>query len=185
MRIGLIADTHMPGSIEALWPQAFDAFRNVDVILHAGDLHTLEIVDELTRLAPTYVARGNGDQGIVDDRLRDSWTLDFEGLTIGMIHRLPSPQRKSAEFIAGYVERHFGEVQPDVMVYGHTHLEGVYRVGDMLCINPGSPTLPKNQSIRHGTIGILDISATGSVASIFQITEHGIEAHQSVLPQSV
>ena len=63
----------MPGSIEALWPQAYDAFREVDAILHAGDLHTLDVVDELNQLAPTYVARGNGDHGIVDQRLRDCW----------------------------------------------------------------------------------------------------------------
>jgi putative phosphoesterase len=184
MRIGLIADTHMPGSIKELWPQAYDAFRDADVILHAGDLHTLEVVDELNQLAPIYVARGNGDLDIIDDRLQDCWTLELGGLTIGMIHKFPSPARKSPEFIAGYVERHFGEVQPDIMVYGHTHLEGVHLVGNMLCVNPGSPTLPKNQSIRHGTIGILDISSTGTVASIFQITEQGVEAHEHVTPLS-
>ena len=69
MRIGLIADTHMPGSIESLWPHALALFSDTDMILHAGDLHTLEIVDELDRIAPTYVARGNGDVGIADDRL--------------------------------------------------------------------------------------------------------------------
>ena len=47
MRIGLIADTHMPGSLEDLWPQALHALNDVDCILHAGDLHTLDIVDEL------------------------------------------------------------------------------------------------------------------------------------------
>ena len=182
MRIGLIADTHMPGSIEALWPQAYDLFKEADAILHAGDLHTLDVVDELNQLAPTYVARGNGDMDIVDDRLRDCWTLELGGLTIGMIHKFPSPERKPAEFINGYVARHFGDVKPDVMVYGHTHLEGLHQVGDMVCVNPGSPTLPKNQSIRHGTIGILDISPTGRAISIFQITEDGVVAHDSVLP---
>ena len=64
MRIGLISDTHMPGSIEKLWPQVFNLFQDVDCILHAGDLHTLDIVDELSELAPTYVSRGNGDAGL-------------------------------------------------------------------------------------------------------------------------
>ncbi|MDG1000138.1 MAG: YfcE family phosphodiesterase [Pseudomonadales bacterium] len=184
MRIGLIADTHMPGSIEALWPQAYDAFREVDAILHAGDLHTLDVVDELNQLAPTYVARGNGDHGIVDQRLRDFWVLELGGLTVGMIHKFPSPERKPAEFIEGYMTRHFGEVKLDVLVYGHTHLEGLYRVGEMVCVNPGSPTLPKNQSIRHGTIGILDISPESSTVSILQITEEGVRAHDSLQPHS-
>ena len=184
MRIGLIADTHMPGSIEALWPQAYDAFREVDAILHAGDLHTLDVVDELNQLAPTYVARGNGDHGIVDQRLRDCWVLELGGLTVGMIHKFPSPERKPAEFIEGYMARHFGEVKPDVLVYGHTHLEGLYRVGEMVCVNPGSPTLPKNQSIRHGTIGILDISPESSTVSILQITEEGVRSHDILQPHS-
>ena len=54
----------MPGSIEALWPQAYDAFREVDAILHAGDLHTLDVVDELNQLAPTYVARAMETMGL-------------------------------------------------------------------------------------------------------------------------
>ncbi len=46
MRIGLIADTHMPGSIQDLWPQVFTSFNQVECILHAGDLHHLvAIVD--------------------------------------------------------------------------------------------------------------------------------------------
>lgn len=45
MKIGLIADTHMPGSIDVLWPQVARAFEGVELILHAGDLHTLDIVE--------------------------------------------------------------------------------------------------------------------------------------------
>ena len=66
MKIGLIADTHMPGTLADLWPQASRAFEGVDAILHAGDLHTLEIVEHLSDIAPTYVSRGNGDLDIVD-----------------------------------------------------------------------------------------------------------------------
>jgi len=66
MRIGLIADTHMPGSIEALWPQAYDAFREVDAILHAGDLHTLDVVDELNQLASSISSRRLMSPGVME-----------------------------------------------------------------------------------------------------------------------
>ena len=158
MRIGLIADTHIPGSIARLWPQAFAALRGVDVILHAGDLHTLDIVDELQTLAPVYVARGNGDDGIVDPRLRDAWMLEFDGVHVALIHHLPSPERRPREVLDRWIERHVGvDARPDVVVFGHTHLEGVYDHGELLCVNPGSPTLPRNQSLRFGTLGFLDI----------------------------
>lgn len=181
MRIGLIADTHMPGSIEKLWPQAFELLHTADCILHAGDLHTLDIVDELSALAPTYVARGNGDEGIVDDRLQDTWLLELKGLRIGMIHHFPSPARKSREKIDRYVDMHF-QTRPDVLVYGHTHLEEMHQLGEMLCINPGSPTLPRNQSLRLGTVGLLELSEPGATATIFQLTEHGIEHHADLAP---
>ena len=64
MRIGLIADTHMPGALESLWPQVIEAFASVDYILHAGDLHVPQVIDDLASLAPTYAVRGNGDIGV-------------------------------------------------------------------------------------------------------------------------
>lgn len=179
MRIGLIADTHMPGSLQALWPQALAAFQDVDCILHAGDLHTIDIVDQLSQLAPTYVSRGNGDAGLIDDRIQDSWLLDLAGISIGMIHRLPSPERKSAGDVFRYLDKHF-EHRPQVLVFGHTHQEGLHQVENLLCINPGSPTLPRNQSLRLGTIGMLEIKEDLVTRAIYQITEAGIEVQQSI-----
>jgi len=176
-RLGLIADTHMPGSLRDLWPQVFDAFAEVDAILHAGDLHTLSIVDQLETLAPTYVARGNGDRGLEDDRLKDVWLLEFGGVHIGMVHHFPRPNRRTEEDVRRRLAKHFDERLPNVVVYGHTHRESIDYLDDILCINPGSPTLPRNQSTRMGTIGILEIHEHSLDASIFQITEQGVELH--------
>jgi hypothetical protein len=174
----------MPGSLAALWPQALEALNDVDYILHAGDLHTLDIVDELSKLAPTYVSIGNGDVGIVDDRLQDNWMFEFEGVRVGLIHHFPSPARKSPEKIKKYVARHF-ERTPDVVIFGHTHFEGVYQVDQLLCVNPGSPTLPRNQSARMGTLGYLDINDGCVAASIHQITGSGIIPHETLEPVHV
>lgn len=184
-KIGLIADTHMPGSIKELWPQVFEAFSDADCILHAGDLHTLEIVDRLSDIAPTYVAAGNGDVGLVDERLRATWLIEQDSVRIGMIHRFPSPIRRSADHLDSYVARHFGDASPDVMVFGHTHMESIHRVNDLLCVNPGSPTLPWNQSLRHGTIGTLEIDEDRVTATILQITEDGVASHAEIAPCSV
>lgn len=178
-KIGLIADTHMPGSIETLWPQVTEAFQGSDAILHAGDLHTLDVVDELCTIAPTYVSTGNGDVGIVDERLKESWLLEFAGVKVGMIHHFPSPARKGSEVINKKVARHFAEI-PEIVVFGHTHFEGVYEVDELLCINPGSPTLPRNQSLRMGTIGELLISPEEITVRIHQITEQGLDPHGEI-----
>lgn len=44
VRIGLIADTHIPEARDALWPQVFDSFRGVDAILHAGDVYDIGVI---------------------------------------------------------------------------------------------------------------------------------------------
>ena len=178
MKIGLIADTHMPGSIEALWPQASAILAGADVILHAGDLHTLDIVDHLCEIAPTYVSRGNGDIGIEDDRLRDTWLLELAGIRIGLTHHFPSPARKPAAHLEKHLARQFPEQQPDILIYGHTHLEDVRSVEGTLYINPGSPTLPRNQSLRFGTLGVMEIEPDHVHTRIFQLTESGAEQHE-------
>jgi uncharacterized protein len=61
MRIGLISDTHIPTAAKTLWPQIYDAFRGVDLIMHAGDLMVPEVIDWLEEVAPVMAVWGNGD----------------------------------------------------------------------------------------------------------------------------
>ncbi len=177
MRIGLISDSHVskPGE---LWPQVFDAFDGVDAILHAGDLWSLALIDELAEIAPVHVARGNGDMGLAHARLRERCVLDFNGATVAMLHEFPAPGRRPADFILGRARQRFPDASPDVIVYGHTHIEEVHQVGELLCVNPGSPTLPHNKSLRLGTIGFLNIDAAGASAELYQLTASGIEPVQ-------
>ena len=173
MRIGLIADTHMPGSIQALWPQIPQCFDGVDYILHAGDLHTRGVIDQLETIAPTYVARGNGDVGVDDHRIRDTWVLELAGVTIAMVHRFPTPKRKSPSFVADYAQRLFPGAEPDVVIYGHTHRDEVHQLDNLLCVNPGSPTLPRNQDVQLGTVGLLTLADGRASATLFQLTDAG------------
>src|SRR5207248_10553459 len=59
--IGLLADTHVPEAGSDLPTEVYQALAGCQRILHCGDLHTLDVVDRLDRLAPTLVSRGNGD----------------------------------------------------------------------------------------------------------------------------
>lgn len=163
----------MPGSRRELWPQALTFLDGVDCILHAGDLHTASVIDLLSEIAPTYVARGNGDVGVHHDQLRDTWLLEFEDVKIAMVHEFPTPSRRTDEVVLDRIERLFPSYSPDVLVYGHTHMEEIHRVRDVLCVNPGSPLLPRNQSTRFGTVGFLDIDGGDVRASLVQLTEDG------------
>src|SRR3970040_3054863 len=114
MRIALISDTHIPEARHELWPQVFDAFAGVDATLHAGDIHDLVVIDQLHDIAPTYAARGNGDDGSggrpiqpFHKRLREAWVLVFGGLTIGMTHDLPLPEYPPHLTLERALQRYF------------------------------------------------------------------------------
>ena len=174
LRVGLIADTHMPGTIKKLWPQVYAAFSDVDCILHAGDQHVPELIDELDGLAPTFVCRGNGDRGVEHDKLKDSWIGSLAGVQVGLIHKFPTPKRATGDSLQRKLDGHFPDHDPQILIYGHTHRAEIHRVDGRVYINPGSPTLPNNQSIRHGTVGILAISNRHITVELFQISESGL-----------
>ena len=182
MRIGLISDTHIPEARPELWPQVFEAFADVDLILHAGDIHHLEVIDQLEAVAPIYVARGDGDDGSggrpvqpEDERLREAWTLELAGHHIGITHALPIPEYPPNITVARALERLFPQRRPDVVIYGDSHVEAIDEYEGVLCINPGSPTFPHNLTTQLGTIGFLELGSDGPRASIWQLTEGGVE----------
>ena len=182
MRVGLISDTHIPEARKSLWPQVYDAFSGVDLIMHAGDIHELFVLDALEELAPVVAARGNGEDGgggrpvqPEDPRVKYSWTLELEGLCVGLTHYIPVPERPPNFTLARWVERFFPERTPDVIVSGDTHREMIAEIHGVLCVNPGSPTYPHNYDTQYGTIGFLDLKDGEAVPSVWQITDAGIE----------
>lgn len=180
MKVGLISDTHIPESRETLWPQVFEAFNGVDYILHAGDLHDIGIIDILNQIAPTYAARGNGEDGSSGrahqpdhDRLQEYWHLELNGFHIGLTHYIPMPEIPPNLTVENWVAQKFPGKTLDVLIYGDTHVEQIDTFGNMLCINPGSPTFPHNLNLQLGTLGILDLGGEKPQAEILQLTEDG------------
>lgn len=121
MTLGIISDTH-----GLLRTTAVDALRGVDQIIHAGDIGPVEILDELRRIAPTVVVRGNVDTEPWACRLPAADSLATPGGRIYILHNLQELPRRPAP--AG----------TSVIVSGHTH-QPVQRVSDgLLYLNPGS-----------------------------------------------
>jgi uncharacterized protein len=177
MRIGLISDTHIPEACEHLPPEVFEALSGVDLVMHAGDVYINRVLDDLSRIAPVIAALGNGDEGegghrfrlAPDERVRAAHLLEVEGVRVGLAHALPTPDETSDRVFDGAMRAHFG-APVDVLVLGHSHVEGIRRFGSTLVINPGSATLPHNLVDVPGTVGILEIRAGGSVsAEIIQL----------------
>ena len=181
-RIGLIADTHIPEARATLWPQVYDAFAGVDRIFHGGDVHDLALLDELEKVAPVYCARGNGEDGSggrpiqpEDPRVKYVWSMEIESLTVGLTHYVPVEDGPPGLTLDKFVARYWPEKRPDVIVSGDSHTELIAEVDGILCVNPGSPTYPHNYDTQYGTIGFLELDDGKADASVWLITDNGIE----------
>jgi putative phosphoesterase len=146
-RVGVIADTHVPGSLHRLPGEITRLFQGVDLILHAGDITGEEVLDELRLVAPVVAVRGNHDR--LD--LPTSTVVEVGGKRIGLIHgNRPSwkelPSIVSNEMFDGrpfwwggfqsQVLRAFQDV--DAIIFGHFHRPYVAWQQNVLLFNPGA-----------------------------------------------
>src|SRR5271169_5949358 len=119
--LGVISDTH-----GLLRPEAVEALRGSDRILHAGDVGIPEILEALAQIAPVTAIRGNVDT--------DAWALalpaievvEVSGVSIYMLHDLGQLDLKPEA--AGF----------RVVVYGHSHQPKIEKKSGVLYFNPGS-----------------------------------------------
>lgn len=162
-KIGLIADSHIPEAMPELPGQVRDVFAQVDLILHAGDMHCLEVLDWLEQTAPVLAVRGNGDEGgggrpVVpeDARLHETQCLSRSGWNLGLVHDVLDPEEMPAWPIERTVQHYFGQ-PTDIIICGHTHVERICRYDQVWVINPGSPTYPHNLAAQPGTVGMLTL----------------------------
>jgi putative phosphoesterase len=124
MVIGLISDTH--GLVR---PESLEALAGVEVILHAGDVGALQVLEALRAVAPVHAVAGNVDAPaplMLPARL----DLSFGGVSVHVSHGhelgSPTPLRLAERYDA------------DVIVFGHTHRPVVEWIGRQLIVNPGA-----------------------------------------------
>ena len=161
MIIGLISDTHVPEAPLALPESALEVFSGAgaEFILHAGDIYSPSCLDDLERAAPVYACEGNGDffRKISDPRIEPTRVIEAEGFSIGLTHGLAIPEFPPHRTIESVMQHEF-ERAVDIIVFGDTHTEEVVTIKDVLCVNPGSPTLPHNLDHLIGTVGLLEVN---------------------------
>lgn len=151
MLVAAIADTHLPRGARRIPDACLERLRAADLILHAGDLSTAQVLEELQALGPpVHAVFGNADTPEVRELLPKELVVEAGGARIGMAH-VPGPH-------AGHEER-LAKRFPgcDAVVYGHTHLPEVTRHGRVWILNPGSPT-ERRRAPRH-TMLVLEIEA--------------------------
>jgi putative phosphoesterase len=139
VRVAILSDTHAPRRWKRCPAAVAERLDGVDVILHAGDVCTAGVLDELSAFAPVHAVLGNNDGADVarwgaPERVQ----LTLDGLPLAMIHdsgpRTGRPARLRRMF-------------PDaaVVVFGHSHIPMNEVHGGQRILNPGSPTDRRRQ----------------------------------------
>ena len=146
MRLGVISDTH-----GMLRPQVFEVFREVDHILHGGDIGIWDLIVELQAIAPVTAVYGNSDGFDIRSKVPQVAEVELEGFPIVVTHGdqfgSPTPAKLHDAF-----------PHADIIIFGHSHKPLLELVDKTVTVmNPGGAGAP-----RFGippSVGILELEA--------------------------
>ncbi len=149
-RIGVISDTH-----GLLRPEALPVLRGSDHIIHAGDVGSAEILEELVRIAPLTAIRGNIDKEPWARTLPETEVVEVGGLSIYVLHNLEQLDLKPEA--AGLA----------AVIYGHSHVPKVETRNGVLYFNPGSAGPRRFKlPVSVGQLIVEDGSVRGEIVAI-------------------
>ena len=116
MRVAVLADTHAPRRWKSCPPRVARQLRQADVILHAGDVCTAAVLDELAQYAPVHAVRGNNDgPDVAAWGAAETAELDLDGLRVAMLHDSGQAAGRLRR-----MRRRFPRA--DLVVFGHSHI---------------------------------------------------------------
>ena len=162
MLIGVISDTHIPERADKIPEAVFEVFKDVKMIFHAGDLVSIDVLQDLENLAPTMCVQGNMDR-MCGLKLPKQEIVKVDGIKIGLDHGEVYPRGDTQQL------KYIGmEMGVDVLISGHTHISFIKEVDNMLFLNPGSPTVPR---LSDPSVMILEVNDKNLDARIIKIGE--------------
>jgi hypothetical protein len=153
MKIAILSDTHIRYG-RKLPSFVWNVLSEVDTIIHAGDVVTKSLIEELDLIAPVIAVRGNCDWLL--DELPDKIIAKLGPLRIGVTHGYLGSGKNTPERAYHF----FSGEDVDMIIFGHSHIpyKNVYE--GVLLFNPGSPTERRGQP--QFSMGLLKLSEKGS-----------------------
>lgn len=146
-KIGIISDTHIPIRAKQVPKKVFEIFKDVDLILHAGDLVEPSVIEELKQIAPVVAVKGNMDK--FQNSLQEKEIIQINNkFKIGLFHGEGEGDTLN-ERISNYFEN------VDCIVFGHSHQSINETKNNVLLFNPGSACDTVFTNVN--SIGILHI----------------------------
>jgi len=157
VKLAILSDTH-----GLLRPELLPWLASVDCILHAGDIGFVDLLIELETFAPVAAVWGNTDGFALRSRVPEVARRSWEGYEVTILHGhqlgMPSAER--------LVELH---PEVDLLVFGHTHVPEIRRIGRTLAVNPGSCGYRRGHLLP--TFVLADLSPGGITTELIEIHE--------------
>ena len=157
MRIAIISDTHMPRGERRVPAPCVEAMRGADLIMHAGDLSDVMVLDWLESLGPPVRAVwGNVDVAAVRARLPETQRVEADGVVFAIVHDAGAAKGRLARMRGRFPDA-------DAVVFGHSHMPLHEAAEGFHIFNPGSPTERRRAPRR--SFGMCD---TGTGSPVFE-----------------
>lgn len=150
MKILVLADTHIPINAKELPEEIYQQAKNVDMIIHAGDIVDLNVLGKLEAFAPVKAVFGNMDSQDARDKLKKKEIIKVGKFRIGIIHGAGAPSG-----LTEYARKSFKK-PIDIIIFGHSHNPVNEYVDGILLFNPGSVT--DKIFAPYNSYGILELS---------------------------
>lgn len=152
MKIGVISDTHIPERANEIPQKILDDFKNVDMVIHAGDLVDLSVLEKLKSVCSNIKAVwGNMDPEEVRRKIPEKEILQIGKHRIGIMHGYGAPNNLIQSM--GSI---FKDDKVDMIIFGHAHYSVNEKIGGILFFNPGSAT--DKVFAPYNSYGIIEIN---------------------------
>lgn len=148
--VGVLSDTH-----GHLYPEVRELLTGVDHIVHAGDVGSPHVLEELRAIAPVTVVRGNCDNGSWARDLPVRTEVELEGVRI-LVSHVAGRLREAVAAREDKSRSVSSSTGPVVVISGHSHSASVEETDEVLYVNPGSAG--PHRFGRPRTVGRLEIS---------------------------
>lgn len=157
-RLLLLSDTHVPVRARALPDQVWRAVDDADVVVHAGDWVSADLLDALEARAARLVGvAGNNDGPDLHARLPEVARTTVEGLRLAVVHETGGKDGRERRADAAFPD-------VDVLVFGHSHIPwDRTSPGGLRLLNPGSPTDRRRQPVGTFLTAVVDDGALRDV----------------------
>lgn len=163
MKIGIISDTHIPVNASELPGDLVKALKGCDMILHAGDLIELSVIESLEKISKTEAVCGNMDSAKVCSKLQNKKIISACDKKIGLMHGYGNPDN-----LVSILKEEFSAQKPDIIVFGHSHVPMNKYIDDILFFNPGSAT--DTVFAPYRSYGIIEIANGKVKATIHKLS---------------